>query len=815
MHSLSSAPQLNFFNVFGRWSRLDASERCTIVMWKMGSKEDATTNIESSFLVRRRNIPNDARKGSMNLPQVYLQRDHLLEHGSLNKDMPLPLINKSHEIYESIDYIKSILSSMDDGRISVSPYDTAWIALIRDLDLGQNIPQFPSSIEWISNNQLSDGSWGDEHYFLAYDRLLNTLACVVALRYWNVHGDKSDRGISFIKDNVSKLGDASPEHMTCGFEVVFPALLQRAKDLNIDGIPYDAPVIQDIFDVRDRKMKKVPKELLHEVPTCLLHNLEGLGNLESLGKLEWPKILKLQTPKGSFITSPAATCYAIMETNDQDCIEFIQYVVNKFDGGAPTVYPVDIYARLWAVDRLERLGISRFFEQEIKSCLDHVYRFWTEKGVFSARNSEFCDIDDTSMGIRLLRLHGYNITQNALKTFKNGDEFTCYVGQGFESPSPIFNLYRASQVLFPGETILEEAKQFSYKFLKQRVDKNELLDKWLISKHLPNEIKCGLEMPWYASLPRLETRFYIENYGADDIWIGKSLYRMPEINEERYLELGKLDYNRCQAQHQMEWNHMQQWYEHSNLEEFGVSKKELLLAFFVASSSIFETERYGERIAWVKTNILSSILSNHYYSTDDSSEQRTELSTELQNKQGRKWGYSYTKVHRLIAILLETLQESTTHALDRTGLDVSNLLLDLWGAWLKKLTGEGDEEIEQVELIVGTLNIYGGHISPKDDNILSHDECTTLCRLSNKICGQLAVENGNKKVNDAERTKSEIDKDMQLLLKLVLHPNSSCNLSKDVKQTFFVVVRAFYYKAYFATEQIDSHISKVLFEKVV
>ncbi|KAL8063600.1 hypothetical protein ABFX02_01G036900 [Erythranthe guttata] len=813
MHSLSSAPQLSFFNAFG-WCRLATSERCTM-MWKMGSKEDATTNMESSFFVRRRNIPNDARKGSMNLPQVYLQRDHLLEHGSLNKDMPLPLINKSHEIYEFIDYIKSILSSMDDGRISVSPYDTAWVALIRDPDQGRNIPQFPSSIEWISNNQLSDGSWGDEHYFLAYDRLLNTLACVVALRYWNVHGDKSDRGISFVKDNISKLGDASPEHMTCGFEVVFPALLQRAKDLNIDGIPYDAPVIQDIFNVRDRKMKRVPKELLHEVPTCLLHNLEGLGNLESLGKLEWPKILKLQTPKGSFITSPAATCYAIMETNDQDCIDFIQYVVKKFNGGAPTVYPVDIYARLWAVDRLERLGISRFFEPEIKSCLDHVYRFWTEKGVFSARNSEFCDIDDTSMGIRLLRLHGYNITPNALKTFKNGDEFTCYVGQGFESPSPIFNLYRASQVSFPGETILEEAKQFSYNFLKQKLDKNELLDKWLISKHLPSEIKCGLEMPWYASLPRLETRFYIENYGADDIWIGKSLYRMPEINEERYLELGKLDYNRCQAQHQMEWNHMQQWYEHSNLEEFGVSKKELLLAFFVASSSIFETERYGERIVWVKTNILSNILSNHYYSIDDSSEQRTELLTELKNKQGRKWGYSYTKVHRLIAILLETLQESTTHALDRTGVDVSSLLLDLWGAWLKKLTGEGDEEIKQVELIVGTLNICGGHISSKDDK-LSHDEYTTLCRLSNKICGQLAeFENGTKKVNDVERTKSEIDKDMQLLLKLVLHPNSSCNLSKDVKQTFFVVVRAFYYKAYFATEQIDSHISKVLFQQVV
>ncbi|KAL7122325.1 hypothetical protein ACP275_01G038600 [Erythranthe tilingii] len=661
--------------------------------------------------------------------------------------------------------------------------DTAWVALIRDLDQGRNIPQFPSSIEWISNNQLFDSSWGDEHYFLAYDRLLNALACVVALRYWNVHGDKSDRGISFIKENISKLGDASPEHMTCGFELVFPALLERAKELNIDGIPYDAPVIQDIFDVRDRKMERVPKELLHQVPTCLLHNLEGLGNLDSIGKLDWTKLLKLQTPKGSFITSPAASCFAVIETNDRDCIDFIRYVLRRY-----TLY-VDIYARLWAVDRLERLGISRFFEPEIKSCLDHVYRYWTEKGVFSARNSEFCDIDDTSMGFRLLRLHGYNITPNALRTFKNGDEFTCYVGQGFESPSPIFNLYRASQVLFPGETILEEAKQFSYNFLKQRLDKNELLDKWLISKHLPSEIKCGLEIPWYASLPRLETRFYIENYGADDIWIGKSLYRMPEINDERYRELGKLDYDRCQAQHQMEWNHMQQWYEHSNLEEFGVSKSELLLAFFVASSSVFEPERDGERIAWVKTNILSNILSNHYYSVEDSS-------TELKNKRGR---ISYKEVHRrLIAILLETLQQFTTHAQERSG----------WGAWLKKLTGDVDEETEQVELIVGTLNICGGHISSKDDNILSHDEYTTLSRLTNKICRQLAeFENGMKNMGIVNDATSGIDKDMQLLVKLVLHPNFSCKLSKDVKQTFLL--------AYFAAEQIDSHIYKVLFEKVV
>lgn len=70
---------------------------------------------------------------------------------------------------------------------------------------------------------------------------------------------------------------------------------------------------------------------------------------------------------------------------------------------------MDIFGRLWAVDRLQRLGISRFFKLEIEDCLSHVHRFWSDKGVFSGRNSVFCDIDDTSMGVRLLRMHGYDI----------------------------------------------------------------------------------------------------------------------------------------------------------------------------------------------------------------------------------------------------------------------------------------------------------------------------------------------------------------------------------------------------------------------
>jgi hypothetical protein len=51
----------------------------------------------------------------------------------------------------------------------------------------------------------------------------------------------------------------------------------------------------------------------------------------------------------------------------------------------PFTYPVDIFERLWVVDRLERLGISRYFKSEIQECLDYVYRYkYVKRYIISA-----------------------------------------------------------------------------------------------------------------------------------------------------------------------------------------------------------------------------------------------------------------------------------------------------------------------------------------------------------------------------------------------------------------------------------------------
>ena len=147
-----------------------------------------------------------------------------------------------------------MLGSMGDGEISVSGYDTAWVALVPRLDGGEG-PEFPASLRWILDNQLPDGSWGDAALFSAYDRITNTLGCVVALTKWSLGHENCRRGLSFLEENMWRLAEEDPESMPIGFEIAFPSLLETAKSLGI-VFPYDHQALQRIYATREVKLKK-------------------------------------------------------------------------------------------------------------------------------------------------------------------------------------------------------------------------------------------------------------------------------------------------------------------------------------------------------------------------------------------------------------------------------------------------------------------------------------------------------------------------------------------------------------------------------
>lgn len=62
-------------------------------------------------------------------------------------------------------------------------------------------------------------------------------------------------GLKFLKDNIHKLEDEKEEHMSIGFEVIFPSLLDIAKKFDID-VPEDTPALKEIYALRNLKLKK-------------------------------------------------------------------------------------------------------------------------------------------------------------------------------------------------------------------------------------------------------------------------------------------------------------------------------------------------------------------------------------------------------------------------------------------------------------------------------------------------------------------------------------------------------------------------------
>ncbi|KAK7242997.1 hypothetical protein RIF29_37779 [Crotalaria pallida] len=715
------------------------------------------------------------------------------------------LIVLTKQIRNKINKVKMMLGSMEDGEITISAYDTAWVALVRNVKDG-NGPQFPSSLEWIANNQLDDGSWGDNEIFTAHDRILNTLACVVALTSWNMHPEKCDKGMAFFKENLFRLQDENAEHMPVGFEVAFFSLLEIARCLNIE-VPHDSPLFKDISAMRDLKLKKIPREVMYKVPTTLLHSLEGMPNLD------WKQLLKLQSKDGSFLFSPSSTAFALSQTKDEKALQYLDKIVKRFNGGVPNVYPVDLFEHIWVVDRLQRLGISRYFQPEIKECISYVARYWTEKGICWARNTEVEDIDDTAMAFRLQRLHGYNVSPDVFKQFEKNGEFVCFAGQSTHSVTGMYNLYRASQVLFPGEKILVDTKHFSAKILTQKRASNKLLDKWIITKDLPGEVGYALDVPWYASLPRLESRFYIEQYGgASDVWIGKTLYRMPYVNNEIYLELAKLDYNDCQAVHLIEWEKIQRWYLETGLEKFGLSKKRLLFAYFVAAANIFEAERSPERLAWAKTAALIETLTSNlkdegtrgaFVHQFNDCITRRDYSTKQLNKNKRE--------EELLGILLITLDYLGLEMFRSYGQEISHYLDQIWQRWLSSWQNEGNISKTEAELLVQTINLMAGSWS---EELQPNPQYQRLLQVTNRICHGLHNYQSNKDMSTTSITISQIESEMQELVQLVLQ-NSSNGINSNIRNSFFMVARSFYYAAYFEPEIINSHIDKVLFQKVI
>ncbi|CAK9163142.1 unnamed protein product [Ilex paraguariensis] len=243
--------------------------------------------------------------------------------------------------------------------------------------------------------------------------------------------------------------------------------------------------------------------------------------------------------------------------------------------------------QLELIDNLQRLGVSYQFEDEIKSVMENIYN----NGSDDKWHKE--DLYATALGFRLLRQHGYNVSQEIFNSFRNSEgnlkPNLC------EDTKGMLSLYEASHLAVGGESVLEKAREFITKHLKEKLDEQK------IDQNLAIFVDHALELPLHWRVPRLEARWFIEMYE-----------KRPEMNPI-LLELAKLDFNVVQAIHRSDLKFASRWWKGTGLgEKLKFARDRLMENFLWTVGVIFEPQYGYCRRMLTKINALVTTIDDVY-----------------------------------------------------------------------------------------------------------------------------------------------------------------------------------------------------------
>ncbi|XP_019083544.1 PREDICTED: ent-kaur-16-ene synthase, chloroplastic-like isoform X2 [Camelina sativa] len=571
---------------------------------------------------------------------------------------------------------EKIRKMLDKVELSVSAYDTSWVAMVPSPSSSQNAPLFPQCVKWLLENQHEDGSWGlddnHDHQSLKKDVLSSTLASILALKKWGTGERQIIKGLQFIELNSASVSDETIQK-PAGFDIIFPGMIEYAKDLNL-VIPLgseivDAMMLKRDLDLRSERFSKGREAYLAYV-------LEGTRKLK-----DWNLIVKHQRKNGSLFDSPATTAAAFTQFGNDGCLRYLSFLLQRFEAAVPTVYPSDQYARLSIIDTLESLGIDRDFKNEIKSLLDETYRYWLRG------NEEIClDLTTCALAFRLLLAHGYDVSYDPLKPFAEESGFSDTLEGYLKDTFSVLELFKAAQS-YPHESALKKQCSWTKQYLEME------LSNWLKTsvrdKYLKKEVEDALGFPSYASLERLDHRRKLLNGCAvENTRVTKTSYRLHNICSSDILKLAVDDFNFCQSIHREEMEHLDRWIVENRLQELRFARQKLAYCYFSGAATLFSPELSDARISWAKGGVLTTVVDD-FFDVGGSKEELENLIHLVE-----KWDlngvpeYRSEHVEIIFSVLRDTILETGDKGFTYQGRTVTHHIVKIWLDLLKSMLRE-------------------------------------------------------------------------------------------------------------------------------
>nr|QJX58294.1 (+)-sabinene synthase transcript variant 2 [Salvia officinalis] len=224
--------------------------------------------------------------------------------------------------------------------------------------------------------------------------------------------------------------------------------------------------------------------------------------------------------------------------------------------------------QLELIDDLQYLGLSYFFQDEIKQILSSIHN---EPRYFHNNDLYF-----TALGFRILRQHGFNVSEDVFDCFKieKCSDFNANLAQDTKG---MLQLYEASFLLREGEDTLELARRFSTRSLREKFDEGG--DE--IDEDLSSWIRHSLDLPLHWRVQGLEARWFLDAYA-----------RRPDMNPLIF-KLAKLNFNIVQATYQEELKDISRWWNSSCLAEKLPFVRDRIVECFFWAIAAFEPHQYS------------------------------------------------------------------------------------------------------------------------------------------------------------------------------------------------------------------------------
>jgi halimadienyl-diphosphate synthase len=370
----------------------------------------------------------------------------------------------------------TLLGQLGSSCVEPVAYDTAWLARLGPIDI--NLAT--QALEWLRAHQLADGSWGALTPLYHHDRVICTLAALIAFVR---NGAPEDRpriqaALPALQHSLANL-DQDIAGRTIAFEMLLPSLVAEARTLGLT-VKDPSDIVRKLSHMRDAKLVNAPKGLVSRY-TTLGFSTETVGP----NGLHLLDLDNLQYSDGSVCFSPAATAFFATYVNpDPAALEYLHRVARY--GGAPTVTTIDVFEHAWGVWNITR---SRAIDETTfalcRPHLDVLASAWRPGyGIAMASAFTIQDGDDTGTAYEVLARFDRAPDLSAIWRYEQQSHFRCYDLEN--DPSISANIHILGALRQAGLSIDHPAVQKIATFLYgERKSGQFWVDKWHSSPYYP------------------------------------------------------------------------------------------------------------------------------------------------------------------------------------------------------------------------------------------------------------------------------------------------------------------------------------------